>query len=352
MNCTNKDWDSDVNISREMGLQKINTDVVEYREKLHNLRTELTSEVGRVYRRLVTSSAKQLGMKLPNSDVIVFDFKHVGEEFRVCPSWKSAEVLYHSIYTSMDNLPNFLEDMELHFMNIKKIRYSEEDNPTTILKQSGIRSCIVAKINAIRKDLNKKISGKHGFRIVKSLNKQADGRQAPRRKKGVFNTDFIKYKDNKNPIEFNEYLKKNHQDTYCEWVAQVNTGACASNVFSNTTLFEVPKINIDHVARKLEYTITNETKSSTVPTNEVTNDTIDATEILERKKKLLATLKSLDDLEKQIKEKEANVSERLKTLQNNNTSENDSNLRNKKKGINILGEKKDEQKKKRGRKVR
>ena len=81
---------------------------------------ELHSEVGRIYRRLVTSTAKKLGMKLPNSDITVFDYKHVGEDFRINPTWSNAEALYHTVYTSVDNLPNFLIDLERHVMKKNK----------------------------------------------------------------------------------------------------------------------------------------------------------------------------------------------------------------------------------------
>ena len=172
-----------------MGLQKIGysseNDIESYRKQFHDLRVDISSEVGRVYRRLVTNTAKQMEMKLPNTDVIVFDYKHVGEDFRINPTWVSAEVLYHSVYTSVDNLPNFLLDMEKHVMNIKNLKYSDETDAVKIMRQTGIRSCIVSKINAIRKDLNKRVSGKHGFRIVKSLQKLPNGKQAPRRKNRV-----------------------------------------------------------------------------------------------------------------------------------------------------------------------
>ena len=42
------------------------------------------------------------------------------------------------------------------------------------------------------------------------------------------------------------------------------------------------KVDKDHVARKLEYSITDETKSSMVATDEVGKESIDASEILER----------------------------------------------------------------------
>ena len=90
MNCNNKDWDSDVNISREMGLQKIaENDIESYRKQLHDLRVDINSEVGRVYRRLVTNTAKQMEMKIPNMDVTVSDYKHVGEDCRINPTWVS-----------------------------------------------------------------------------------------------------------------------------------------------------------------------------------------------------------------------------------------------------------------------
>ena len=139
MNCNNKDWDSDVNISREMGLQKIaENDIESYRKQLHDLRVDINSEVGRVYRRLVTNTAKQMEMKLPNTDVTVFDYKHVGEDFRINPTWVSAELLYHLVYTSVDNLPNFLLDMEKHIMNTKKLQYSDETDAVKIMRQTGI----------------------------------------------------------------------------------------------------------------------------------------------------------------------------------------------------------------------
>ena len=324
MNCNNKDWDSDVNISREMGLQKIaENDIESYRKQLHDLRVDINSEVGRVYRRLVTNTAKQMEMKLPNTDITVFDYKHVGEDFRINPTWVSAELLYHSVYTSVDNLPNFLLDMEKHIMNIKNLRYSDETDAVKIMRQTGIRSCIVSKINAIRKDLNKRVSGKHGFRIVKSLQKLSSGKQAPRRKKGVFNIDFVKNKDPKKKT-FEEYLKTIQGKNYIEWKENDKY----SSMLDEAIGFE--KIEVQNtVVRKLDYsvpvTVTNKEVTPVEPLLSSNDNNFDFEDLAVRKTTLLATLKSLEDLEERIKEKEQNCSERLKEQNKNQVTANTNN---------------------------
>ena len=90
------------------------------------------------------------------------------------------------------------------------------------------------------------------------------------------------------------------------------------------------KIEVQNtVVRKLDYsvpvTVINNEGTPVEPLLSSNDDNFVSNDLATRKKKLLATLKSLEDLEERIKEKEQNCSKRLKEQNKNQVTANTNN---------------------------
>lgn len=216
-------------VAREMGLQGIEDvskhAVTEYTKQLTHMKTDICNLTKIAFQSLCIRKAIALGVSNSQNDttpVMVSSWSEISQSYIKNPSWEKIEQLYHVLYTALDFNPTFHHSLEEQWMNTNNVKYSN-NIPTTEGYKSGIHSVIVMKVNMMRKDFNKKISGKHFFKITKSVPK-TNGKQAKRRIINQFKKDYVTI-DTKtasgilpsNVKTFDDYLKYLYGENYDEY---------------------------------------------------------------------------------------------------------------------------------------
>jgi hypothetical protein len=328
-----KDWCSDVNVLKEMGLQQNRgsspAEIEAYRLSLITLRDDLNATAAAIYRKLVTKVAVKLGMKLPNSNCLVGNWKQVGEDFRKCPTWKNAAIFYHSIYTSLDSIPSFIEDLETYWMKERCLNFSDASAASKSAEiYNGVRLVIVSKLNSVRKDINKRVSSIHGFRVTKTI-KSTNGKQAPRRNKGEFKAEFVQNKNEEEDFEL--YLRKLHGSSYSNYednmiyirlVPKVMAFSelVSSQKINEPPFFEQSNIQTDHHKQNqiaaFSNTFDSETNNSVSIVDEddlgnifkedTNNNSLRFNQLMLERKEMLLKEKKIDLMEKEMLKKKKN----------------------------------------------
>jgi hypothetical protein len=213
-------------VAREMGLQGIDDvskeAVNDYMNQLTSMKSDICNLAKVWYQSLCIRKAISLGItKTETKDgtsLLVSTWSDISQSYIEKPTWKKIEQLYHVLYTSLDYNPNFHDDLEQTWMKNNFINYSGV-RPSSQGYKTGIHSVIVMKINMIRKDFNKRISNKHGFKITKSIPK-TNGKQAKRRVINIFKKEYVTM-DKKKGItlpasitSFDNYLKHIYGNDY------------------------------------------------------------------------------------------------------------------------------------------
>jgi hypothetical protein len=81
--------------------------------------------------------------------------------------------------------------------------------------------------------MNTRVSKKHGFYVIKSKQKQEDGKQAPRRKMYIFEQEYVTYDkkigNHQEESDFDSYLKQIHEDSYVSLEESLSTFVIQQN---------------------------------------------------------------------------------------------------------------------------
>jgi hypothetical protein len=218
-------------VSHEMSIQNPSVipehdKVHDYADRLKKMKRDIKKTTAHYYKKLCIQHAQKVGA-CPESKKGTCTtqqlWNEIGLEFMVSPTWENAEELYHIVYSTTDKIPNFKKKIEKHWMKTYGIKYSGIVPKGRYV--TGIQRLISDKINIIRKDLFRKLSKNHGFKIVKSVSKKDENDGYKRRKLNVFNADFVTniidenchVKSNKQIFSY--YLKQIHGKNYKEYSA-------------------------------------------------------------------------------------------------------------------------------------
>jgi hypothetical protein len=196
-----------------VGITEITPDTIsKYHNELILMRKDISTFTRQIYEAICIRKGNELGIPYVQS------WSEIGNAYIMNPSWKTIEQLYHILYSSIDELPSIHEKIEENWMTVNQISYYRRTPEVVFVGNSGIRSIILNKINMMRKDFNRKIAKKHGFKITKSV-ARIDGKQAHRRVINQFKKEFVTMDQKafilKNNInDFDDYLHQLHKDKY------------------------------------------------------------------------------------------------------------------------------------------
>jgi hypothetical protein len=167
-----------------------------YLREYQQLKCDLMKYSGDRIRKTMLNYAIELRMTNGKGNTVC-TFAEIGKEFNVKPNWETAEQLFHVLYTSIEKTVDFVGELEKSFMTTNGIHYENAnslvaDEDTSQETVSGIRKCIVAKLNDVRKLIKQKSSYRNGYYVTKSKERLKNGKQAKRRRVGVFEKCFVK----------------------------------------------------------------------------------------------------------------------------------------------------------------
>jgi hypothetical protein len=213
-----KDTLTQMNVQHELSLQEQNEvptveKVQVYLEKLLDMKRDVLSRASLLYKKVCFQAAMQLQARNDTNteQPMMCTWSSIGIDFMNKPTWINAQILYHIIYSSTDIMGNYKRVVENDWLNVNGIKYSGK--PPTGRHVTGIQRLISYRINSMRKDIMKKVSKLHGFKVVKSIPMKEE-RQCRRRKINVFYESFvihdgkqIKGQNEVIPV-FDEYLKE------------------------------------------------------------------------------------------------------------------------------------------------
>jgi hypothetical protein len=211
----------DQRVAQEVGKQypswrATKKELEDYGTALESLKKDLKKFAANQYSKICLKKAAVLQMKT-KENCIVTNWTTIGTDFALSPTWSKAITLFHTLYTSMDECPEFKINVEQEWMKNNGIVYTEEC-PQGTRERTGICSMITHKVCGLRKDINKRVSKKHGFYVIKSKPKNTDGKQARRRKVYLFEQEYVVYDPkigSKQPVtDFDTYIKSLNGDTY------------------------------------------------------------------------------------------------------------------------------------------
>jgi hypothetical protein len=244
---------TETSVSHEMSVQNPNVipeldKVHDYMERLKSMKRDIKKTAANYYKKTCIRYAQNKGT-LPNVSVELHTqqlWNQIGSDFMLSPTWKNAEDLYHIIYSSTDNVSDFKKKVEKTWMKTYGIVYSGAIPTGRYV--TGIQRIISDKINAMRKDVLKKLSKHHGFKVVKSLSKQIDINGYKRRKINVFNPEFVinikneRMQDRRNTVVFRNYLIDIHGDKYKEYLDSNDKKGNNVKTKKTKNLFEVSSL--------------------------------------------------------------------------------------------------------------
>jgi hypothetical protein len=113
-------------VAQEVGKQlpttKATNEVFDtYYKKLEAMKQDIKEFAGQQYRKCCLRKAALLGMKINDDGGIVTTWGGIGADFSRNPTWRKAIILYHSLYTSMDESPEFKKMIEKEWMKLHSI---------------------------------------------------------------------------------------------------------------------------------------------------------------------------------------------------------------------------------------
>lgn len=218
LNTSLKDFD----VSCEMEAIGVSAEnVAEYQKKLNDMKKDLKSLASLTFQKCCLVEARVQTAAL-NTEYIVQSWNDIGKEFKIKPSWKSAELLYHIIYTSTDRIPNFsryISDLWMTMNNVTVVGILPAGR-----RVCGLETICSVQINNIRKKIMSQVSAVHGFKVLKSqpmLDVDKVGnkkKQQKRRQKFCFKKEYVVHrkidKCQSGNTSFDGYLRKEYGDDH------------------------------------------------------------------------------------------------------------------------------------------
>jgi hypothetical protein len=151
----------DQRVAQEVGKQypswrATKKELEDYGTALESLKKDLKKFAANQYSKICLKKAAVLQMKT-KENCIVTNWTAIGSDFASSPTWSKAIALFHTLYTSMDECPEFKINVEREWMKNNGIVYTEE-YPQGTREITGICSMITHKVCGLRKDINKRVS--------------------------------------------------------------------------------------------------------------------------------------------------------------------------------------------------
>jgi hypothetical protein len=203
-------------VGKQDASQKVNSkEIQDYLARLVLMKEDLKDYAGMSYKSRCVQRAASLGMRNIRDGSIVSTWESLGNDFQCCPSWEKAIMLYHSLYTCVDECPDYKSSLEREWLTNHHIVYSGDYPKGRYV--TGIHTLISQKICSLRKDIACRVSRLHGFKVIKSIPKDENGKQAPRRVMYHFNKGYVTQNQGKtkiNDVDFETYLKSVHGKLY------------------------------------------------------------------------------------------------------------------------------------------
>jgi hypothetical protein len=242
-----------ITVAGEMGKlchdQDLSDETVDhYMRSLEEMKRDVNACAASFYKKICMQWAIGYGMKsFKDSQSDITTWKDIGWEFVTKPTWELAEQIFHIIYTSIELIVDFKTQVESSWMRRCAIEYYG-DRPQGIKVVTGIEALVSAKINMMRKDMMRRLSSKHGFKIVKSL-PMNDKKQAPRRGQHSFKQEFVKTIHNKGQDTsdvsiFDDYLRKINGNQYIEHCA--TTTSALFMKYKNEKIEKKEEMSVDN----------------------------------------------------------------------------------------------------------
>jgi hypothetical protein len=206
---------SKITVSREMGAQNCIEEATDdavnsYLKTLQDMKNDLMKTTSMIFKSTCIKMAEKKNIRNENGNKIT-SWNEIGKQFIYNPSWTLAEDIYHVVYTSIDNIHDFKKQVESTWLNMYGIEYTGSIPAGRCV--TGLQSLVSVKINMMRKDLMKKLSKVHGFKVINSI-KSRNGETAQRRRKNGFNPAYVVNDKNSNVLTFDEYLRATQGNSY------------------------------------------------------------------------------------------------------------------------------------------